>query len=174
MEKSDKIPIGYIFRPTNSEIVCYFLKNKILGQHLPADFIPTIDVYSKSPDQFPFCDFRHGRDNEWYFYTTRPNCKLATDDGYYSVSMEKNIFKDNRVVGFLRILTYYQGRPPKGRRTNWIIHEYRVNPDVIPVSELHNPIRAEVVFQMTNFVMCKVVLTEQRDSGFPVGGSGID
>ena len=46
------LPFGYRFYPTNYEVIRY-LKHKILERELPADIIPTIDVYSHSPDQLP-------------------------------------------------------------------------------------------------------------------------
>jgi hypothetical protein len=30
------------------------------------------------------------------------------------------------VVGVKKALVFYKGRPPKGTKTNWIMHEYRL------------------------------------------------
>ena len=44
---------GYRFSPNNDDLIVYYLKRKILGQQLPADVIPTTDVYASSPDKLP-------------------------------------------------------------------------------------------------------------------------
>lgn len=50
-------PPGYRFRPSDREVVVYFLTNKILGKELPCDVIPTTDVFACSPDQLPLSKF---------------------------------------------------------------------------------------------------------------------
>lgn len=52
-----KIPTGYRFCPTPAELILHYLKNKILGQPLPADVITTVDVYSSRPDKLPLGKF---------------------------------------------------------------------------------------------------------------------
>jgi hypothetical protein len=47
------LPAGYRFSPNNDDLIVYYLKRKILGQQLPADVIPTTDVYASSPDKLP-------------------------------------------------------------------------------------------------------------------------
>ena len=46
---------GYRFSPNNDDLIVYYLKRKILGQQLPADVIPTTDVYASSPEKLPLC-----------------------------------------------------------------------------------------------------------------------
>lgn len=46
------LPFGYKFYPSEDQVI-HYLKQKIFGGELPADIIPTIDVYSQSPDQLP-------------------------------------------------------------------------------------------------------------------------
>ena len=44
---------GYRFGPNDDDLIVHYLKKKILGQQLPADVIPTTDVYASSPDKLP-------------------------------------------------------------------------------------------------------------------------
>jgi No apical meristem (NAM) protein len=56
----------------------------------------------------------------------------ATSQGYWKATgKEKQILtanlRGNQVVaGFKKVLVFYQGRPPRGARTDWVMHEYRL------------------------------------------------
>jgi hypothetical protein len=56
---SSGVPVaaGYKFCPMDDDLVVYYLKRKILGEQLPANLIPTIDVYASSPDKLPLGKF---------------------------------------------------------------------------------------------------------------------
>ncbi|KAK4859220.1 hypothetical protein QYF36_001682 [Acer negundo] len=138
-------PVGCRFAPTNAQLVTDYLKNKILGHLFPYDCIDTVDVYSKTPNQLPFRYFKCLMEGVWYFYTIRlPNSNLVNNDGYYSVSTVEEIFKDGRLVGSMQIMNYYQGQPSRGTKTNWIMYEFRVNPDIFLANQLNDGIRAKV------------------------------
>lgn len=74
--------------------------------------------------------------NEWYFFTprerkypngARPN--RAAISGYWKATgTDKPIMTSNgtQKVGVKKALVFYGGRPPKGIKTNWIMHEYRL------------------------------------------------
>lgn len=74
-------------------------------------------------------------------YTNWPNCKLVTDVGLYFVFTEANTI--NVRAGFMRILTYHEGLPPKGKKTNWITEEFSHNPAIILASQPGAETRAE-------------------------------
>lgn len=73
-------------------------------------------------------------ENEWYFFSprerkypngVRPN--RATVSGYWKATgTDKVIHSGSRNVGVKKALVFYQGRPPKGIKTDWIMHEYRL------------------------------------------------
>ncbi|KAK3026340.1 hypothetical protein RJ639_042637, partial [Escallonia herrerae] len=74
-------------------------------------------------------------EKEWYFFTprdrkyrngTRPN--RAAGNGYWKATgADKSVKSKGVTVGFRKALVFYQGKPPKGDKTSWIMHEYRVN-----------------------------------------------
>ena len=73
-------------------------------------------------------------DREWYFFSprdrkypngVRPN--RAAGSGYWKATgTDKPIRRGNENIGVKKALVFYKGRPPKGLKTNWIMHEYRL------------------------------------------------
>lgn len=73
-------------------------------------------------------------ENEWYFFSprdrkypngVRPN--RATVSGYWKATgTDKAIYSGSKLVGVKKSLVFYKGRPPKGDKTDWIMHEYRL------------------------------------------------
>lgn len=43
------LPPGFRFHPTDEELVNYYLKRKIHGQHIELDIIPEVDLYKCEP-----------------------------------------------------------------------------------------------------------------------------
>lgn len=55
----------------------------------------------------------------------RPN--RATVSGYWKATgTDKAIYSGSKSIGVKKSLVFYKGRPPKGIKTNWIMHEYRL------------------------------------------------
>ena len=75
-------------------------------------------------------------ENEWYFFTprdrkypngARPN--RAAGSGYWKATgTDKAILSTptGQLIGVKKALVFYGGRPPKGVKTDWIMHEYRL------------------------------------------------
>ncbi|KAJ6410948.1 hypothetical protein OIU84_007657 [Salix udensis] len=115
------------------------VEKKILGQQLPLDIIPTTDVYASSPDKLPLDDFKWGVDNEWLFFSTRSKDDdvILTENGYYATDPEGTdpVMWMNKIVGYVKTLNFYQGSPPQGTETDWMVQEFSVNPEFVPINK---------------------------------------
>ncbi|CAA7398997.1 unnamed protein product [Spirodela intermedia] len=131
---------GFRFHPTDEELVGYYLKRKISGKPFRVDAISDVDLYN--------------RDMEWYFfsaldkkYANRSRTNRATGSGYWKTTgKDRPIFRGGRPTGMKKTLVFHIGRAPKGERTNWVMHEYRLEDDEL----------ARAGIAQDAFVVCRV------------------
>ncbi|KAF3791229.1 NAC domain-containing protein 105 [Nymphaea thermarum] len=129
------LPPGFRFHPTDEELVNYYLKRKIHGIKIDLDIIPEVDLYKCEPWELAEKSFLPSRDPEWYFFGPRdrkyPNgfrTNRATRAGYWkSTGKDRRVNYQNRAIGMKKTLVYYRGRAPQGLRTDWVMHEYRLD-----------------------------------------------
>ncbi|KAK4260262.1 hypothetical protein QN277_003404 [Acacia crassicarpa] len=137
---SAPLPPGFRFHPTDEELVGYYLKRKVEGLEIELEVIPVIDLYKFDPWELPEKSFLPKRDMEWFFFCPRdrkyPNgsrTNRATKTGYWKATgKDRNVVCQSTpftVTGHRKTLVFYRGRAPLGDRTEWIMHEYRLNND---------------------------------------------
>ncbi|XP_030480877.2 NAC transcription factor 25 [Cannabis sativa] len=134
-EQHPKLPPGFRFHPTDEELVVHYLKRKAASAPLPVTIIAEIDLYKFDPWELP--SKASFGEQEWYFFSprdrkypngARPN-RAATSGYWKATGTDKPIMSSNgchEKVGVKKALVFYGGKPPKGVKTNWIMHEYRL------------------------------------------------
>ncbi|GLT75112.1 hypothetical protein SLA2020_468610 [Shorea laevis] len=129
-----QLPPGFRFHPTDEELVVHYLKRKAASAPLPVTIIAEVDLYKFDPWELP-SKAAFG-EQEWYFFSprdrkypngARPN-RAATSGYWKATGTDKPILtaNGNQKVGVKKALVFYGGKPPKGIKTNWIMHEYRL------------------------------------------------
>ncbi|KAG6495424.1 NAC domain-containing protein 2-like [Zingiber officinale] len=128
------LPPGFRFHPTDDELILHYLCRKVASQRLPVPIIAEVDLYKFDPWELPEMALFGAR--EWYFFTSRdrkyPNGSRpnrATGKGYWKATgADKPISPKgcHRTLGIKKALVFYSGKAPRGVKTDWIMHEYRL------------------------------------------------
>ncbi|XP_034201265.1 NAC transcription factor 29-like, partial [Prunus dulcis] len=160
------LPTGYRFDPSEDEIVVYYLFNKILDRELPiTDVIKEISVYDHDPDELPNGDFKHGCDcNEAFYFTYTEQIyssegkitRRTTKSGYWDLDGEEEEVKYGNgdiTVGFEKVMVFHKGTAPNGIETDFIMHEFRLNPLIVPTHVLNDSIRAKI----ERYMVCRII-----------------
>ncbi|CAH2043859.1 unnamed protein product, partial [Thlaspi arvense] len=138
MESLSHIPPGYRFHPTDEELVDYYLKKKVRFPGMQVDVIKDVDLYKIEPwDIQELCGRGTGEEREWYFfshkdkkYPTGTRTNRATGSGFWKATgRDKAIYSKQELVGMRKTLVFYKGRAPNGQKSDWIMHEYRLETD---------------------------------------------
>ncbi|EEF42964.1 transcription factor, putative [Ricinus communis] len=159
------LPPGFRFHPSDEELIVYYLKNKVTSNPLPASVVADLDLYKYNPWELPK-KASFGED-EWYFFTprdrkypngARPN--RATASGYWKATgTDKPILTScgTTSIGVKKALVFYGGRPPKGIKTDWIMHEYRL------LDSLSLNPKNKASMRLDDWVLCRV----RQKNSFP-------
>ncbi|KAF7111908.1 hypothetical protein CFC21_111865 [Triticum aestivum] len=143
---------GFRFHPTEEELLEFYLKHHVTRnnkqQHLkaaPFDIIPTVHLYRHDPWDLPGLA-AIASEREWYFFVPRDGARKhasgvagggrpsrTTERGFWKATGSDRAVRcaadPKRLVGLKKTLVYYQGRAPRGTKTDWVMNEYRL-PDL--------------------------------------------
>ncbi|GMY33058.1 protein SOMBRERO [Fagus crenata] len=158
------VPPGFRFHPTDEELLYYYLRKKVSYEPIDLDVIREVDLNKLEPwDLKEKCRIGSGPQNEWYFfshkdkkYPTGTRTNRATTAGFWKATgRDKAIHHSNAAkrIGMRKTLVFYTGRAPHGQKTDWIMHEYRLDDD-----------NAEV--QEDGWVVCRVFKKKNHNRSF--------
>ncbi|XP_021770843.1 NAC domain-containing protein 92-like [Chenopodium quinoa] len=131
-DENMELPPGFRFHPTDEELITHYLSEKVLDSNFSTIAIGEADLNKIEPWDLP-SQAKMG-EKEWYFFVVRDRkyptglrTNRATEAGYWKATgKDKEIFKAKVLVGMKKTLVFYTGRAPKGEKTNWVMHEYRL------------------------------------------------
>ncbi|MCO5582401.1 hypothetical protein L7F22_036295 [Adiantum nelumboides] len=153
-----QLPPGFRFYPSDEELVVHYLCKRASSSHpFPVPIIAEVDLYKFDPWELP------GKalfgEKEWYFFSprdrkypngSRPN--RAAGSGYWKATGTDKpiVVRNGNKVGVKKALVFYKGRPPKGDKTNWIMHEYRLADSAAKAAKRKGSIRLD------DWVLCRI------------------
>ncbi|KAK3025112.1 hypothetical protein RJ639_044352, partial [Escallonia herrerae] len=157
------VPPGFRFHPTDEELLYYYLRKKVSYEAIDLDVITEVDLNKLEPwDLKDKCRIGSGPQNEWYFfshkdkkYPTGTRTNRATAAGFWKATgRDKTIHLSNsKRIGMRKTLVFYTGRAPHGQKTDWIMHEYRLDDDTAEVQE-------------DGWVVCRVFTKKMQNRSF--------
>ncbi|CAG7881561.1 protein BEARSKIN2 [Brassica rapa] len=167
------VPPGFRFHPTDEELLHYYLKKKISYHKFEMEVIREVDLNKLEPwDLQERCKIGSTPQKEWYFfshkdrkYPTGSRTNRATHAGFWKATgRDKCIRNSYKKIGMRKTLVFYKGRAPHGQKTDWIMHEYRLEDTDDPQG---NP-------SEDGWVVCRVFMKKNLFKVVTEGGSSIN
>lgn len=157
---SVELPPGFRFHPTDEELVSYYLTRKISNPRFEVRAIGEVDLNKCEPWDLP--ERAKVGEKEWYFFSLRDRkyptgmrTNRATEKGYWKATgKDRDVMHSgtHTLVGMKKTLVFYRGRAPRGEKTNWIMHEYRLETDASSHFNGHQTHRSK----NDEWVVCRV------------------
>ncbi|KAJ0964143.1 hypothetical protein J5N97_029265 [Dioscorea zingiberensis] len=131
-----RVPPGFRFHPTEEELLNYYLTKKVACEKIDLDVIRDVDLNKLEPwDIQEKCRIGSTPQNDWYFfshkdkkYPTGTRTNRATAAGFWKATgRDKVICTSFKRIGMRKTLVFYKGRAPHGQKSDWIMHEYRLD-----------------------------------------------
>uniref|UniRef100_A0A453JPN3 NAC domain-containing protein n=1 Tax=Aegilops tauschii subsp. strangulata TaxID=200361 RepID=A0A453JPN3_AEGTS len=156
---------GFRFHPRDDELICDYLAPKVTGKVGFSGRRPPmvdVDLNKVEPWDLPVTASVGGK--EWYFYSlkdrkyaTGQRTNRATVSGYWKATgKDRVVARRGALVGMRKTLVFYQGRAPKGRKTEWVMHEYRLE-------GAHE--QASKDSEQEDWVLCRVICKKKSGVG---------
>ncbi|XP_062148580.1 NAC domain-containing protein 82-like [Alnus glutinosa] len=165
MAEGSRLPPGIRFRPEDDELVVHYLKMKVMGKRPRFELISEVDIYKFPPWDLPEKSILGSEDLKWYFfcplkkkYSTGDRMNRTAECGFWKVTgNDRPVHLKEKLVGHIKTLIFHEGRA-KGARTDWVLHEYR----------LEDKNLAERYIQNNKYVLCVIF---QKDGPGPRNGA---
>jgi len=132
-EEAMELPPGFRFHPTDEELITHYLARKAADPRFAPRAVGVADLNKCEPWDLPYRATMG--EKEWYFfcvkdrkYPTGLRTNRATESGYWKATgKDREIFRGKALVGLKKTLVFYTGRAPRGGKTGWVMHEYRLH-----------------------------------------------
>ncbi|CAM6129216.1 unnamed protein product [Calypogeia fissa] len=138
--ETPQLPPGFRFHPTDEELVSFYLTQKVLNGNFVFQAIGEVDFNKCEP--WDLREKAKMSESMFYFFSLRDRkyptgmrTNRATEAGYWKATgKDRDVMSSStgRLVGMKKTLVFYTGRAPKGEKTNWIMHEYRLSDESTP------------------------------------------
>ncbi|XP_072953306.1 NAC domain-containing protein 100-like [Typha angustifolia] len=159
-----ELPPGFRFHPTDEELITHYLTKKVMDETFFTRVMGVVDLNKCEPWDLPRRD-QMGEKESYFFcmkdrkYPTGMRANRATGAGYWKATgKDREIYRGKNLVGMKKTLVFYTGRAPKGEKTNWVMHEYRLEGNY----SFYKPSKGE-------WVLCRVYKKRsggEKDSSF--------
>ncbi|KAL6598441.1 hypothetical protein ACP70R_046140 [Stipagrostis hirtigluma subsp. patula] len=139
-QQMEHLPPGFRFFPTDEELITHYLARKAMDASFTTPAIRDVDLYKSEPWDLPSQQAAAGGERDLpehcYFFCRRGSrcpsgvrARRATRLGYWK-STGKDKAVHSRAIGHLvgtkKTLVFYGGRAPRGQKTGWVMHEYKL------------------------------------------------
>ncbi|XP_011041171.1 PREDICTED: protein CUP-SHAPED COTYLEDON 3 isoform X2 [Populus euphratica] len=131
------LPPGFRFHPTDEELITFYLASKVFNGSFCGVEIAEVDLNRCEPWELP--DVAKMGEREWYFFSLRDRkyptglrTNRATGAGYWKATgKDREVYSASTgaLLGMKKTLVFYKGRAPRGEKTKWVMHEYRLDGD---------------------------------------------
>ncbi|KAI6678275.1 hypothetical protein NL676_039071 [Syzygium grande] len=169
-ESTEAWPVGLRFKPTEDELVCHHLTKKLRGGTETICVIPELYIYNwEPPDLFILYDALSSIPSdgcECFFFCPRGR-KRKTERGFWKETSTKRVIRapdTGKTIGTKRISVYYEGRQPKGRKTDVAMHEYHLNSNVSDTE----------ISDQTGSVLCRIINRKSKKAKSATASSSSD
>ncbi|XP_058220513.1 protein CUP-SHAPED COTYLEDON 3 [Rhododendron vialii] len=132
------LPPGFRFHPTDEELITFYLASKVFNGSFCGVNIAEVDLNRCEPWELP--DIAKMGEREWYFFSLRDRkyptglrTNRATGAGYWKATgKDREVYSKSAsggrgLIGMKKTLVFYKGRAPRGEKTVWVMHEYRLD-----------------------------------------------
>nr|ACU21491.1 unknown [Glycine max] len=159
-----QVPPGFRFHPTEEELLQYYLRKKVSYEKIDLDVIRDVDLNKLEPwDIQEKCKIGTTPQNDWYFfshkdkkYPTGTRTNRATAAGFWKATgRDKVIYSNGKRIGMRKTLVFYKGRAPHGQKSDWIMHEYRLDDNNTADTNIVSNVMGDAA-QEEGWVVCRI------------------